>query len=402
MPIDFDMGATGTLLMAVVILIVGRWVQTRVSVLEKFFIPAPVIGGFIFSVIFSLLAYFQVIHLEFDAFLQKMLMIAFFATVGFSASFKFLRKGGKVVMLFLLCASILVILQNVLGVSLAWMLGESPAFGMATSSIPMTGGHGTAAAFGPLLEGKFFLESGSSITIAAATFGLIAGSLLGGPIGRRLMKKYNLKPNEKELKEAHVASDLNEDKQLKITEHGMFNAVTVIAFAVGGGSVISYYLNSYALVMPEYIGAMFAAAFIRNLSDYSGWFKINDNEVTVLGNITLFLFLAMALMKMNLISLVDLALPILVILFAQVLMMGLYAYFITFRVMGKTYDAAVMAVGHCGFGLGATPNAMANMEAFTAKNFPSPQAFFVLPIVGSLFIDFINSGVITAFLNFLY
>ncbi len=399
--IEFNMGVPGTILMAVVILLVGRFLQSRISILSKFFIPAPVIGGFLFSVIFSGLHYFQVIDFVFDAFLQKMLMIAFFATVGFSASFKFLKIGGKTVCLFLVCAATLVILQNVLGVSLAWMLGQSGAFGMATASIPMTGGHGTAAAFGPLLENKFNLANGSSITIAAATFGLIAGSLLGGPIGRRLMAKHDLKPNEKLLKAAHVEIDLNEDKVLKISEHGMFNAITNIAFAIGVGSVISYWFDYYSWIMPEYIGAMFAAAFIRNLSDYSGWFMIKDNEVTVIGNMTLSLFLAMALMNMNLISLANLALPMLIILCGQVLMMGLFAYFITFRVMGKDYDAAVMAVGHCGFGLGATPNAMANMEAFTAKNYPSPQAFFVLPIVGSLFIDFINSGVITTFLNFI-
>jgi ESS family glutamate:Na+ symporter len=386
--------------MAVIVLIVGRLLQSKIKILERFFIPAPVIGGLVFSIIITILAENNLLKLEFNNTLQTMLMIAFFATVGFSASVKFLIKGGAAVVLFLILATILVFMQNVLGVTLSKILGQGSLFGMALSSIPMTGGHGTAGAFGPILE-SHGLDNASSISIAAATFGLIAGSLIGGPVAKRLMKKHDLKPNVDDLHDAHFEADHNRESAVKISESGMFNAISVISFAIGLGAIITFGFEQLKWVFPVYIGAMFAAAIIRNLSDFTGLFTIKDNEVQVVGEICLSLFLAMALMRMNLASLLDLAIPILIILFSQVLLVALFAYFITFRVMGKNYDAAVMACGHCGFGLGATPNAMANMNAFTARNFPSPKAFFVLPIVGSLFIDFVNAGTITGFLNFL-
>ncbi|MDC0534668.1 sodium/glutamate symporter [Francisellaceae bacterium] len=400
-PIYFDLGINGTLIAAVLVLLTGRFLQHKIAILEKFFIPAPVIGGVIFSIIITILAEVNILHLTFHNNLQTLLMIAFFATVGFSAGIKFLIKGGKAVVLFLILATVLVIFQNVLGISLANLLGQDSVFGVALSSIPMTGGHGTSAAFGPLLENDFLLNNASTITIAAATFGLISGSLIGGPVAKRLVKKHNLKPDKEILEDAHIDTDHTRASKIKISETGVFSAIVVIAFAVTIGSIITYWLNAYELVFPVYIGAMFAAAIIRNISDFSGWFEIKDNEIHMIGEICLSLFLSMALMRMNLVSLLDLALPIFIILIAQVLLVILFTYFITFRVMGKDYDAAVMACGQCGFALGATPNAMANMEAFTAKNFPSPKSFFVIPIVGSLFIDFVNSGVITGTLNFL-
>ena len=395
-----ELSITGTLLLAVIVLLVGRYLQHKIKILEKFFIPPPVIGGFIFSILMTIAYYADWMSIKFNPKLGSMFMLVFFATVGFSATIKFLKKGGKIVFLFLVCAVGLVLLQNVVGVVIALIMGQSAAFGLSTASIPMTGGHGTAAAFGPILQTRFGVENASTISIAAATVGLFVGSLIGGPIGKRLMKKYRLKP----VVAAESSSNdddfvLSEDRELKITEHGIFNSVVVVAIAVGIGAIVSNYFNALELIMPEYIGAMLVAAAIRNISDFTGFFKVYDNELNVIGNISLSLFLVMALMQMELWVLANLAFPIIVLLTAQVVLMAFYAYFVTFRMLGKTYDAAVMACGHCGFGLGATPNGIANMEAFTALNYPSPQAFFVLPLVGALFIDLINSSIISVFLN---
>lgn len=400
--ITLNLAATGgTILAAVLVLLLGRFVQKKVTLFNNFFIPAPVIGGFIVSLILSILGHFEIMTVLFDNTLQNMLLITFFTTVGFSASITLLRREGKMVLWFFFCVGLLIILQNIVSLSIAWLLGQSPALGMATGSIPMTGGHGTSAAFAPLLANDLHLDHALSITTAAATFGLIAGSLLGGPVGRLLMSRYQVKPDVDLLEAAHVKADLDEDKPLMISEHGLFDAVVATALAFGIGGFITLIFTHYDIVIPAYIGAMIAAAVIRNIVDLSDRLTINDNGVTLIGNISLGLFLSMALMQMNLIALVDLAIPIFILLSAQVVLVALYAYFVTFRVMGKDYDAVVVAVGHCGFSLGATPNAMANMDTFTARHFPSPQAFFLLAIAASLFVDFFNASVITSFVNFL-
>ncbi len=397
--IEVQLNNTQTLLIAVIVLLIGRFLQNKIKILKKFFIPPPVIGGFLFSVFLTIDYYADWIHVKINPDLSSMFMVIFFSTVGFSATLKFLKKGGKIVFVFLVCAVIFVILQNVVGIAIALVMGKSAAFGMATASIPMTGGHGTAAAFGPILESRFGVDNAATISIAAATVGLFAGSLIGGPVGRRLLNKYSLKPNPENESIQDETFTPDEDKELKITEHGMFHAVAIVAIAVGLGAIVSYYINKLELIVPSYIGAMLVAAIIRNFADGTGWFKIFDNELKVVGNISLSLFLVMALMQMELWVLADLAFPIIILLLAQIALMAFYAYFVTFRMLGKDYDAAVMACGHCGFGLGATPNAIANMEAFTAQNYPSPQAFFVLPLVGALFIDFINSGLVSTLLN---
>ena len=404
MPYYIDLSTTSTMLVAVIVLLIGRELQSRIKILKKFFIPPPVIGGIIFSIFVTISHCTNFLVITFDTHLSTVFMFIFFSTIGFSATFSFLKKESTIVLLFLACAIGLVILQNLLGVSVALLMGKTSAFGMATASIPMTGGHGTAAAFGPILGNHFGIENAGTISIAAATAGLFMGSLIGGPLGRKLMLKYNLKPEyefEKVLLDENNKKILMEEKEFKITEHGIFNSVFAITFAIGIGAFVSYAINSIGLIMPGYIGAMFIGAVIRNLSDSTKLVKIYSNELEVIGNISLSLFLVMALMNMQLWVLIDLAFPIIVLIAVQVILMYFYAYFVTFRVLGKNYDAAVMACGHCGFGLGATPNGVANMEAFTALNYPSPQAFFVLPLVGALFIDFVNSGVIAIFLNIL-
>ena len=385
-----------TLAIAVCLLLIGRWIKNKVYFFEKFFIPAPVIGGVIFSIV-SLIGYnMQLFVFDFDGSLKNLLMVAFFTTIGFLASLKMLKKGGVQVFTFLLVAVILVVIQNVVGVSLAKVFSLNPLIGIAAGSVPLTGGHGTSGAFGPVLEAAG-ATGAMSVAIASATFGLVAGCLIGGPVGKRLMAKHNLNSP----REVEMFLDGNEnpsETKLLLNEDLLFKGIVYIVLAMGIGGFITPLAKNLGIVLPIYIGPMIVAAIIRNIADGTKM-EIPLNAINVVGNIALQLFLAMALMSMRLWELAALAVPLVAILLAQKIVMALYAYFVTFRVMGKDYDAAVMAVGHCGFGMGATPNAMANMESFTAANGPSPTAFFALPLVGSLFIDFVNASIITVFVN---
>ena len=383
-----------TLAVAIVVLLLGRWVKSKVGFLQKFFIPAPVVGGVIFSVLLLIGHSGNIFSFQFDGVLQDFLMLIFFTTIGFTASGKLLKKGGIGVLIFLITAGILVVIQDVVGVSLAKVFGLNPLLGLAVGSIPLTGGHGTSGAFGPVLE-ELGVQGALSVAIAAATYGLIAGCLIGGPVAKRLRDKFNLKPNLDE--EVKTIEEL-EEKGIGVCEATLFNGVVVIALAMGFGSWVAPFLKQFGVVIPAYIGPMFAAAVIRNIADSMNK-SLPMAEISITGNIALSLFLAMALMTLRLWELAALAIPIVTILLIQTVIMALYAYFVTFNLNGRDYDAAVMSTGHCGFGLGASPNAMANMEVFTTENGPSPKAFFVLPLVAALFIDFVNATVITIFIN---
>ncbi len=394
MIINFDLYQT--LAIAVVLLIVGEWLKNKINILEKFCIPTPVIGGVIFSIITLLGHISGAFEFQMDFSLRSLFMISFFTTVGFTASLKLLKKGGIQVLIFLLLSVILVILQDILGISLAKVFHLNPLIGLSTGSVSMTGGHGTSGAFAPI-----FVADGAkgamSVAMASATFGLIFGSLIGGPIGEKLIKKNNLSSKEPSKKEKDSKYEKNNTKIL-LDENKISRATFLIIIAMGVGTLISKYLQSTGLSFPVYIGSMFVAAILRNFGDLK-LFKVDEKEISIIGNISLSLFLSQALMGLKLWQLSSLALPLIVMLFSQVLLMGIFAYFITFKIMGKDYDAAVMACGQCGFGMGATPNAMANMSALTKRYSYSFKAFFILPLVGSLFIDFINASVITIFFN---
>jgi len=386
--------------LAVLVLLFGQFLVERFSVLRKYCIPTPVVGGFIFAILVLILKQSNILEIELDTTLQKLAMTVFFTSVGFSASLKLLKKGGLKVIIFLACAVVLVILQNIVGISVAKLFNLNTLLGLATGSVPMTGGHGTAAAFGPVMEAAG-AAGANTVALAAATFGLVSGSMMGGPVGNHLIIKYDLVNKKKNQKD-----DFMEVDQLGGSERTLipnnFNLVTVeIIIAMGIGTLISNLFIKAGLTLPSYIGAMISGAIIRNISDSTKAFKVPMVEIDLVGGIALSLFLAMALMGLKLWELADLALPLFVLLFAQIALMYLYANFITFRVLGKDYDAAVLAAGHCGFGLGATPNGIANMTSVTDKFGPSPTAFFVLPLIGSLFIDFFNSGVIVFFMNLL-
>ncbi|EHO18435.1 sodium/glutamate symporter [Fusobacterium necrophorum subsp. funduliforme 1_1_36S] len=305
------------------------------------------------------------------------------------ASFSLLKKGGVGVALFLFAAIVLVIIQDGVGVALAKAFGLNPGIGLAAGSIPLTGGHGTSGAFGPYLEERGVIGA-TVVAIASATYGLVAGCVIGGPIAKRLMEKYKLVCHDEAKEKVEAATEE------KVTEKSIFKAVCMIGIAMGLGACITPIIKEAGLSLPAYLIPMLIAAIMRNVVDGTSN-KTPINEISIVGNVCLSLFLSMALMSMKLWQLADLALPLITILLIQTIIMALFAYYVTFNIMGRDYDAAVMATGHCGFGMGATPNAIANMEAFTSVNGFSTKAFFVIPLVGSLFIDFFNAVIIQTF-----
>lgn len=391
-----------TISLSVLVLLLGRSLVKKIHFLEKYSIPAPVVGGLIFALLALVLKQGNILEFEFDTTLQNVAMTMFFTSVGFSASFSVLKKGGIKVIIFLVAAVGLIILQNILGVSLAVLLGRNSLLGLATGSVPMTGGHGTAGAFGPLIV-EAGVKGADTIAIAAATFGLVAGGLLGGPTANRLIRKYHLSPTKdpKNTVKNELIDETATTEEKRLIPENFSTATFELLIAMGIGTIFSSIIQGWKITLPSYIGAMLAGAIIRNISDSTKKYDVPMTEIDILGGISLSLFLAMALMTLKLWELADLAIPMIVMLLGQVVLVFLYTNFITFRMLGKDYDAAVLAAGHCGFGLGATPNGVANMEAVTANYGPSPTAFFVLPLVGAMFIDFCNSFIIVFFMNIL-
>lgn len=378
-----------TLGLAIVLLLLGIWIKSKVGVLQKYFIPAPVIGGLLFSLFMLIGHNTEMFTFNFDSNLRNFFMVVFFTSVGFLASFSLLKKGGVGVALFLFAAVILVIIQDGVGVALAKAFGLNPGIGLAAGSIPLTGGHGTSGAFGPYLEERGVVGA-TVVAIASATYGLVAGCIIGGPIAKKLSEKFKLVCHD----EAKEKMETKED--VKVSEQSIFRGVCLIGIAMGLGATITPIIKEMGLSLPAYLIPMLIAAVMRNIIDGTSS-KTPITEISIVGNVCLSLFLSMALMSMKLWELADLALPLITILLVQTVIMGLFAYFVTFNIMGRDYDAAVMATGHCGFGMGATPNAIANMEAFTSVNGFSTKAFFVVPLVGSLFIDFFNAVIIQTF-----
>jgi sodium/glutamate symporter len=395
MKIQLDMYQT--LAAAVLVLLLGSYLRKKINILEKFCIPAPVIGGLLFA-IFTCVCYTTgIIEFSFDDTLREVCMVFFFTSVGFQANLKVLKSGGKSLLVFLALVITLIFSQNLLAIGLSKVLGLNPLIGMCTGSIPMVGGHGTAGAFGPVLE-DFNIKGATTICTAAATFGLITGSLVGGPIGKRLIEKRNLMCNVPSEDDSLLVED--EEKHQRHTN--MYaTAVFQLILAIGLGTIFSYFLTKTGLTFPIYIGAMLAAALMRNITEYSSKGTIHMGEINDLGGISLSLFLGMAMITLKLWELATLAMPLVILLAAQTLLICVFTYFAIFNVMGRDYDAAVLSAGTCGFGMGATPNAMANMQAICDLYVPSVKAYLIIPLIGSLFADFINSLVITFFINIL-
>jgi len=404
-------------------LIVGMVLTRKVAFLQRFCIPSPVSGGILFSLLtLALYGWFD-IELSFDGTLKDVLMLAFFTSVGYQSDLKVLKQGGKSLAIMLGLLVVIITLQNLMPMGITRLMGVHPLVGIATGSVSMTGGHGTAAGFASVLEGMG-LQGAATLGMAAATFGLIAGSMVGGPLAefiirKRLTHEQMQAPDEAIDPamagiESDEASPTGRAKRISSNEQEFqqyAKASYAILLAMGGGTLLSWALALTGVTFPSYFGALILAALLRNILGVIKYRKngewvraeriLDMDRIISVGNICLSLFLGMAMISLRLWELQSLALPFIVILTAQVLMMVLFVYFIAFPALGRNYDAAVLCAGICGFGLGATPNAMANMSAVCYKYRYTMNPFLVVPIVGAMFTDLINTGIITFFLNFI-
>lgn len=392
---QFKLDMIQTVALAIVVYYFGAWVKTKIKILDKFCIPSPVVGGLIFALLNLYLRSSGILVLTLDTTLQKPFMLVFFTTIGLGASLGLIKKGGLQVLIFFLCAFLLVVLQDTMGVMIAKAVKADPLLGLIAGSITMTGGHGTGAAFGDLFEKSYGFTGATTAAMAAATFGLVMGSIIGGPIAKKLIEKNNLKSKASDyIDESAVAED-------EVSYEEMFKTLAIILISMSLGTVLEKFFTSLGITLPSYINSMIIAAIILNVGESTGKLHINYKCSDILGNIGLNVFLSMALIGLKLWELADVAGPMLVILIGQTILMAVIAAFVTFKFCGKDYDAAVLAAGHCGFGMGATPNGMANMNVIVEKFGAAPRAYFVLPIVGAFLIDFANSIVITTFVNLL-
>ncbi|KAJ50479.1 ESS family glutamate:Na+ symporter [Clostridium tetanomorphum] len=396
MTLKLDMMQTTAL--AVVIYYFGSWIKSKITILEKFCIPSPVVGGLIFAILHTILKVNGIIQFDLDTTLQKPFMMVFFTSIGMGASIDLIKKGGLQVVLFWLLASTLCLLQDGVGVLVAKLMGQNPFLGLICGSVTMTGGHGTGAAFGELFQKSYGLNGALETAMAAATFGLVTGSLIGGPIGKRLVEGKNLKPSTSAVNNQAAATTATEEKA---NYDEIFRTLALILISIGLGAILEKFFKNLGLTLPSYVNSMIIAAIILNVGESTGKWHVNQKCTDILGNIGLNTFLSMALVGLKLWELAAVAGPMLIILVAQATLMAVFAYFITFNVMGRDFDAAVLSAGHCGFGMGATPNGIANMDAVKEKYGPAPRAYFVLPIVGAFLIDFTNAMIITLFVNFM-
>ena len=390
------------LAIAVIMLLIGRELVARIEFLRRYCIPAPVVGGLVFAIVHAVLRGTGIMEFDMDVTLLKVFRTAFFCSLGYMAAVGMLIQGGIGVILFLGISAAMCVIQDLVGAIGAKAFGLDPRIGLAMGSIPLVGGHGTAGSWGPFLE-NLGVANATTVAVAAATYGLISGCMMGGPIAYGKIKKFGLKSkglNADGAKEAHPTTtvDVSADTAA-LDEDNVLNAALYIVVAVGAGTVVSFFIGK-VLTMPAYIGAMIVGAIIRNIQEARG-VKMPMGEMNALGNVCLSLFLALAMCNLKLWQLVDLAVPMIVILLIETVVMWFYASFVVFNIMGGDYDAAVISSGFCGFGMGAPPNAMANMQAITNIYGPAPVAFMIVPLVGSLFIDFVNGLIITGFAGFL-
>ncbi len=395
-------------------LVLGMCLTRRVKWLQRFCIPSPVSGGIVFSVVSLMLYKLWNVELVFDGTLKDVFMLVFFTSVGFQSNLKVLRRGGSTLLLMLGVLAFIIVVQNVLPLGIAWIMGVNPLVGMAAGSISMAGGHGTAGGFSAVLEGMG-LSGAGTIAMAAATFGLIMGSVTGGPLAERLIRTKltaeHLEPKDYEVDPAMAGLESDEASPAGRAKHISSNeqefqqyakATYALLIVVAAGSLMSWLLQQTGVTFPTYFGALIVAAIVRNVAEACKLTpKMELDKIVSVGNICLSVFLGMAMVSLKLWELESLALPLVVMLVAQVVAMALIAYFVAFNILGRDYDAAVLVAGICGFGLGATPNAMANMSAVCYKYHYSVKPFLIVPIIGAMFVDLINTGFITMFLNWI-
>ncbi len=399
-----------TLIIATIVLLFGRYLVRKYRFLQDFNIPEPVAGGLVAAVIIYALYLFNHVSFAFDKSLREAFMLVFFSSIGLSADFSRLKAGGMPLVIFTIVVGVFIAVQNAVGVGLAVALDQNPLLGLVAGSITMTGGHGTAAGWGPDLE-KIGLANATDIGIACATFGLVAGGLIGGPVARRLINKMQRKPLETIDDGGNdTGEDTNDmfekpERKRLITASSAIDTLAMFAACLAFAEIMDgidkvYFKPVLAILdLPKFVWALAFGVILRNVLTNIFRFNMFDRAIDVFGNASLSLFLAMALLDLKLWQLTALALPVTIILLVQVVVMALYATFITYTLMGRDYDAAVLAAGHCGFGLGATPTAVANMQSVTERFGPSHKAFLIVPMVGAFLVDLINAGLLQTFVK---
>lgn len=387
-----------TIFAALVILFLGYFINAKVQLLSRNNIPEPVVGGVAFAIVSALL-YFQIdFQLQFDETLKQPLMLMFFTTVGLGASFKLLKLCGPKVLVFLGVATLYLICQNAIGVAVAWGTDLHPVFGLLAGSITLSGGHGTGATYAELFHGIHNVQGSMEIAMACATFGLVLGGVIGGPVTRRLIRKHGLKPDESEDQTTDMITFNPEDSD-NVTPRKMLETLLILGFCLVVGGFLYSLFQKVGLPIPSFIAPLLVGIAVTNLCEATKVYSISKECIDLWGTMSLSLFLALALMSLRLWELANLAGPMLLLLACQTAFLAFFASTVTFRLMGKNYDAAIMSGGHCGFGLGATPTAVANMEALVSRFGASPQAFLVVPMVGAFFIDISNTLVIQIYLS---
>ncbi|WP_180027662.1 sodium/glutamate symporter [Acinetobacter sp. YH16032] len=398
---NFEVDAFGTIVIAVFFLFIGRYLVNRVQFFKNYNLPEPVIGGLVAAITAFILFKFFNISATFDAQIQSILMLMFFTSVGLGADFVKLKDGGKALFIFLFCVIGFVIVQNIVGVSLATVLGLDPLIGLIVGSITLTGGHGTAGAWGQVLETQHGIQGAIVLGMASATFGLIIGGIVGGPVAKFLIKRHQLadkienEQNESQLDDQLKSAPFEYPKKTRlITASNAVSTLGMFALCIFTANLMTDFSQGKWFELPTFVWALGSGVILRNLLEHV--FKVNifDRAIDVFGNASLSLYLSMALLSLQLWLLADLAGPLVTILIVQMLVLILYTAFVTFKVMGSNYDAAVLSAGHCGFGMGATPTAIANIQAVTNTYGPSHKAFLLIPLTGAFFIDIVNAIVI--------
>lgn len=395
----FTLNEVQTVAFAGLTLFAGFGVLRLWPVLNRYSIPAPVIGGLLVALA-SLMAHrFGTTLFSFDAGLQTPLMIAFFTSIGFSASLSLLKRSGGPVIMLLGMAALLAILQNVVGILVAELFGLHPLFGVIVGATTLAGGPSTGLAFAPAFE-QAGVAGAASIAVASAMAGIVCGGLLGGPVATWLLRHHRLVSFT--MADTSVASaSLGESPATRVESSAdpALKELVVILSTMWVGSVLSDHLTAAGILLPPYIGAMIIGAFVRNIDDQTGWLKLSHAAIARIGHVSLTFFLALALMNLKLWQLSGLLLPLLLNMALQILLVAAFCFWPLFKVMGRDYDSAVISGGFVGFMLGITANAMAVMQALVDRYGPAPRAFLVVPLVGAFFIDFSNSIIITVFIN---
>jgi ESS family glutamate:Na+ symporter len=392
--LDLELATLPSIIGAILLLFIGQVLVRKIPILRRYNIPVPVIGGLFFATVLAALYTRADIHVRFDTELRGFLMLAFFASVGLTADLNRLKQGGISLLIFLLVVAVFLTVQNAVGTGMAYLLDLHPAVGLLAGSITLSGGHGTGAAWAERFSAVQNLSGALELAVASATFGLVIGGLIGGPVSQFLISRHKLGPTA----EAPSTSTDATVAARPIQVVSVLGTLMLMLIGVVIGEALYRLLEGSPVTLPSFIWALFVGVLLRNLLGIRNLYQIQEETLDLLSTLALWLALAFAFMELKLWELLDLAGPLLALLAVQTLVVGLFAAFVTFRALGRTYDAAVMAAGHCGFGMGATPTAIANMQAVTARYGPSPQAFIVVPMIGAFFIDLINALVIQGFL----